>query len=106
MVIRVSDYVEKCYTNQDGEIIFEKIKSLMDKNETANISFRGIDAVTSSFVNSAFINLLEYYPFDYIKSHLTFSDTTRHINELIKKRFRFEAEERPEMNEDSKSYAA
>ncbi len=105
MVIRVSDFTDKCYTNRDGEIIFIKIKSHMDKNETANVSFKGIDAVTSSFVNSAFINLLEYYSFDYVKSHLTFSDTTRHINDLIKKRFIFEVEKRPEMKEDSKSRA-
>ncbi len=106
MVIKVSDFTEKCYTNHDGEIIFKKIKSLMDQNETANVSFRDIDAVTSSFVNSAFIELLEYYSFDYIKSHLTFSDTTKHINELIKKRFKFEVEQQSEIREESKDYAA
>lgn len=106
MVINVSEHVRQCYSNQDGEILFNLIKPLMDKGEKADVSFKDIDSVTSSFVNSAFIELLQYYPFAYIRANLRFSDSARHINEIIKKRFRFETEERTKMNEKISACAA
>lgn len=85
MVIKVLDHGKNCFTNQDGEIILKLVKSMMDKGQKVDVSFKGIDSVTSSFVNSAFIELLKYYPFEYIRSNLNFSNTNRHINSIIKK---------------------
>ncbi len=91
VIIKVKDYTENCYSNDDGQKIFQAIKSLLDKNEKVEIDFNGINIASSSFINSAFIDLLEYFTFDFIKSHLNFQNTSQKINELIKKRFKFES---------------
>ncbi|MDM8524168.1 STAS-like domain-containing protein, partial [Desulfococcaceae bacterium HSG8] len=72
MVIKLTDHVTHCHTNNEGNKIFNIIKPLIDKGNRVEISFNGIDSITSSFVNSAFIELLQYFKFGYIKSKLNF----------------------------------
>jgi hypothetical protein len=79
------------YTNQDGDVLFDFINSNFKQGNKVNISFKNISGLNSSFVNSAFIRLLDYYTFDFIKSHLGFTDSNKQINNLILSRFHFEA---------------
>jgi len=95
MVVRVLDHISRCSAHEDGEIIYRIIRPILARGEKVAVSFDGISAVTSSFVNTAFIDLLDVFPFDQIKKNLTFLHSTRQINELIKKRFKFETETRP-----------
>ncbi|MGT2666664.1 STAS-like domain-containing protein [Streptococcus rifensis] len=88
--IIVKDLVDNCSNNQSGLILLEHIKQALDKKELATISFETIPYVSTSFVNSAFINLLEDYSFDFIRQHLKFKHSTVQINNLIKDRFAFE----------------
>lgn len=76
--------------NASGEILFQEIKNLFENQESVVVSFQGISEISSSFVNSAFINLLEEYDFNYIRKNLMFSNSTKQINSLIKDRFDFE----------------
>jgi hypothetical protein len=78
------------FTNADGDILFDFIHQNFEQGNKVNVSFKNISGLNSSFVNSAFISLLDYYTFDYIKSHLTFSDSNKQINNLILSRFHFE----------------
>ncbi|ALC55513.1 STAS-like domain-containing protein [Burkholderia pseudomallei] len=94
MVIRALDLVAQCYSNADGQKVYEAIVRLLSKGEPVVVSFDGVDAVPSSFVNSAFIALLEKFPFDRVKQLLSFRQTTPQINEMIRSRFAFEAERR------------
>jgi hypothetical protein len=94
MVIKVLDHVERCYSNADGEVIFALIQPIISKGEQVTVSFAGVDSLPSSFVNSAFIPLLEHYSFDIIRRSLRFVDSTKQINEMIKKRFDFEVNQR------------
>ena len=94
MVIKITDHITHCHTNNEGNTIFHIIKPLLDDNNNIEISFKGIDSLTSSFVNSAFIELLDYFSFSYIKSKLNFIDTNSTINRIIKKRFEFETKYR------------
>ncbi len=89
MVIKIVDYVEKPSTYEDGQIVYDVISQMMKKGEKTVISFSGITSIPSAFVNSAFIRLLEEFSYDEIKSLLVITDSTRHINELIKSRFNF-----------------
>jgi len=89
MVIKIVDYVKKPSSYDDGEIIYGLISQKMKSGEKAIISFFGITSVPSAFVNSAFIRLLEEFSYEEIKSLLVITDSTRHINELIKSRFDF-----------------
>ncbi|KPJ21943.1 STAS-like domain-containing protein [Streptococcus phocae] len=76
--------------NEAGEILFEQLRHHFNTNTVVTISFKGISEVSSSFVNSAFINLLSYYNFDFIKNQLKIINSTKQINDLIKQRFSFE----------------
>ncbi|WP_285013151.1 STAS-like domain-containing protein [Lactococcus garvieae] len=76
--------------NASGEILFQEIKNLFENQESVVVSFQGISEISSSFVNSAFIDLLEEYDFNYIRKNLKFINSTKQINSLIKDRFSFE----------------
>lgn len=89
MVIKITDYIEKPSSYEDGDLIYKIISQKMKDNEKIVVSFSGIASVPSAFVNSAFIRLLEEFTFEKVRSLLVITDSTRHINELIKSRFDF-----------------
>jgi phosphatidylserine/phosphatidylglycerophosphate/cardiolipin synthase-like enzyme len=91
MVIRALDIVAQCYSNADGQKIYEAVYDYVARGEEVTVSFDGVDAVPSSFVNTAFIALLEHFPFQRIRETLSFSKTTPQINEMIRTRFAFES---------------
>ncbi|MGE6670963.1 STAS-like domain-containing protein [Bacillus altitudinis] len=93
-LLKVLDHVERCYSNNDGKIIQTMVKSAFRNDEKITLSFEGVDGVTSSFVNTALIDLLEEFSFDFIKNHIAFSDTNSQINKLINDRFKFEVKKR------------
>lgn len=99
MVIKILDYVPQCYTRGDGEIISNVITDCLMKGDKAIVSFAGVYGVPSSFINAAFISLLDDFPFDEIRARVTFIHSTRQINEIIKKRFDFEVNKRPNMTQ-------
>jgi hypothetical protein len=92
--IRIKDYVDYVYSNEDGAVIYNALKHELDKSNKIIVSFKEISALNSSFVNSAFIELLNDYDFQFIKENLRFIDSTNQINNLIKSRFSFEINER------------
>lgn len=96
MVIRVRDHVSQCYSNSDGDTIRELIAPHLIGRQRVVVSFDGFTTATSSFVNSAFIDLLNSMSFDEIKAHLSFDRTSRQIADLIRKRFEFEVTHRIE----------
>lgn len=83
----ISDFANN---NVSGQILFNNIKDHLDEQESVLVSFEGISELSSSFVNSAFVELLSFYDFEYIKSNLKFTHSTKQINNLIKNRFQFE----------------
>lgn len=85
--IYIKEIVDSPSLNEHGEEIFDLIKKKLEVNEKVTISFKGIYALNSSFVNSAFIELLEYFPFEKIKMYVHFLDSTKQINGTILKRF-------------------
>jgi|GEM_PF-557086 len=114
VTIRILDYVNQAYNNDDGQVIhdillqhmkqgggsmsFQYTHSDPQPNEIT-LSFQGIDSVPSSFVNSALIQLLESFSFDKIKSTIRFSSTNQQINEMIRSRFLFEVERKRKRKE-------
>lgn len=90
VTISVKDIVDNCSDNNSGLQILALIENYFKNNQQVEISFEGNTYVRTSFVNSPFVNLLDNYSFDTIKSHLTFKNTTVQINQLIKDRFAFE----------------
>lgn len=97
MVINILDHVERCYSNADGDIILALIKPKLAIGQQVTISFSGVDSVPSSFVNSAFIALLDDFSFEQVRNCLKFINTTKQINDMIKNRFSFEVNERKKL---------
>lgn len=89
MVIRIIDFIPRPSTYEDGELIYAKITEAIEKDEIVEVSFEGIPSVSSGFINSALIRLLEKYPFEKIRSKLRIIDSTKFINDLIRSRFEF-----------------
>lgn len=92
MVIVVRDFVSSCHTNHEGEIIFNQIAQSIFNGRCVTISFKGISSVTTSFLNSALIPLLDRVKFDQLKSQLRIVDSSRTINDSIVRRFKQETE--------------
>lgn len=92
--VNILDHVNQCYSNADGDVIRHIILDQFSSGEKVVVSLKGVDGLCSSFINSAFIELLEMYDFDFIKTHLTFVNSSKSINENIKRRFSFEVNER------------
>ena len=90
-LIRVLDFVERCYNSDDGQIIHDLIIERLAQEVELTVSMEGVDWVPSSFVNAAFISLLDMLSFNDIKKRLRFVNTTSQINEMIRTRFNFEA---------------
>lgn len=90
VVVRPMDFLNQCYTAEDGAQLFKRIAPLIRKRQNVAVSFERVDSVPSSFVNAAFIRLLDEMPFSQIKEHLRIVNSTRQINEMIRDRFEFE----------------
>lgn len=97
MLIKVLEHVPQCYTRADGEVIAHVISSCLKRGDTVVVSFAGVYGVPSSFVNAAFISLLDDFTFGEIRARVKFANSTKLINDIIKRRFDFEVNKRPMM---------
>lgn len=94
MVIKALDYVPHCYTWDTGAVIGKIIRGSFSSGKAVTISFSGVTDTPSSFINAAFIALLNDYSFDYIKSNLKIIDCNRQIVDMIRRRFEFETSDK------------
>ncbi len=95
-MIRILDHVKGLATYADGEVIYRLILEEFRAHRPVTVSFQGIKSVSSAFVNSALIRLVEDFDFDFIRAHLNITDSTRQINRIIKDRFAFATSETSE----------
>lgn len=99
VLIDVKTALKNYYTNDDGDKLFNIIVDNFENDNPIQVSFKGIDSLNSSFVNSAFIRLLDIYTFNEIREKLSFVDTNKQINLLILGRFKFEVKKKAEIKE-------
>lgn len=92
MVITVRAIVPACDTNQHGDAVRDAIERALTSGGTVEISFAGITSATTSFVNSAFVDLLGALSFDEIKRRIRVVHSTRQINDMIRTRLSHEAQ--------------
>lgn len=92
--IIIANHIGRCYSNEDGQKLYNLIRMELLKGNKVIVSFEGIDTVTSSFVNSGLIELLNDFSFDLIKENIKFDCTKKSISTLIKSRFNFEVYQR------------
>ncbi len=89
--VRVLDHVEHASTYEDGAVIYSLLESAVKTNTQIELSFDGILAVPSAFVNATIVKLLEIAPLSVVQESIRIVDSTRQINELIRQRVRFVA---------------
>ena len=94
MDLRLRDHVSRCYSYEDGRVIYDLIKPQLLAGHHVNLSFDGFTTATSSFVNAALIDLLDSLDFERIKTLLHFTNTSKQIRDMIIGRFRFEVAKR------------
>lgn len=90
-MINVKSIVKFCDTADDGQRVFSAIKTALDTKSSVTISFRGCPSTSSSFVNVAFVQLLNDMSFDDIKKRIKLIDCTSQIGNMIKTRLAKEA---------------
>jgi STAS-like domain of unknown function (DUF4325) len=95
VVIKVLEVVSNCNSFEDGDKLQERLRlAFSESDREITISFEGVDDVPSAFVNAAFLPLLDLYNFEDIRRRLRVVNSTRQINDLIKRRLTFEASAR------------
>jgi len=87
VTIVIKDHAPNCLSNDDGQIIKDLVLPLIQAGQQVEVSFLGVYSATTSFINSAFVELLDYFDFARIKAFLKITNSNTHINGLIKRRF-------------------
>jgi hypothetical protein len=86
MVIQILQVAGAADTQDQGALVYTEIVMALKLHQTVSVSFAGIDVATSSFVNTSFARLLEVMSLDEIKKRVRVTSSTRHINDMIKRR--------------------
>ncbi|MBK5923541.1 hypothetical protein CCR90_07045 [Rhodovulum sulfidophilum] len=87
MVIFVNGVVPSCDTAQQGYAVFKVLSNaLSHSDKPIRVDFAHIPNVTSSFVNTAFIPLLDALPFDEIKRRVVVVGANRQIANMLRTR--------------------
>jgi hypothetical protein len=83
MVTDALSHVPHRYTYSDGERLAAVISCSLRLGQDVVVSFRGVNAVPSSFLNGAFVSLLDEFPVDVLRTHLRIVDSTRQIDREV-----------------------
>jgi len=96
-LINLSEVLVNAAGSNEGKYVFDIIKSSFDNKEKIIVSFENVEGIGSSFVNSAFLKLLDYYDYNFIKNNLKIIKINKAISNLIKERFEFELKKREQV---------
>ena len=91
MVIKVSKLVPGCDTNADGVVVNQAITIGLRQSGVVTLDFTGIHNATSSFVNSAFVTLLQDVSIEEIKARVRIVGANKQIAFLVRDRMRAES---------------
>jgi hypothetical protein len=84
MVTRILDITSGANTGDQGQAVLADIQDILTAGKSVTISFAGVHTATSSFVNAAFVPLLQRMTLDELKRRMRVIDSTRQINDMIK----------------------
>lgn len=89
VTIRITDITTQPSTYEDGQRVFDLIVDEVVHDHAVTVSFDGVVAVPSAFINAAFVQLVERAPLEQVKRNLRITDSTKFINDMIRGRFDF-----------------
>jgi hypothetical protein len=84
MVIQVNTLIATAITETDGDTVFAQLNRELECQDVVTLSFFGLKTASTSFVNTAFVPLLDLMSFGEIKRRLRIVESTRQINHVIK----------------------
>ena len=96
--VRITDHVQQASTYDDGQVIFNLIANDVRSGRPVVVSFEGLHAVPSAFINAALLQLVETVPLEQIFRSLQITNSTKFINDMINRRFAFVAEQQAKMH--------
>lgn len=85
MVVKALDHVRQCYSRDDGAVIAQVLRAAFARGDHVTFSFADVTDVPSSFVNAAFVSLLDTYTVDWLRRHLTVVDATHQIADIFRR---------------------
>ena len=86
MVIHVREVTDAADTSTQGFALYSALRcAFQEQHDYIVVSFDGIDAATSSFVNSSFAALLSDVSLEDIRTRIRVVASTRQINEMIRR---------------------
>lgn len=91
--VRIIDHIKHPSTYEDGQVIFNLISNDVREGTPVEVSFEGLHAVPSAFINAALVQLVETVPLKQIFAVLRITNSTKFINEMINRRFAFVADQ-------------
>ncbi|UTH44292.1 STAS-like domain-containing protein [Loktanella salsilacus] len=86
MVMRVKNLVDNCDTNDQGTVVYNLAASFIRKNMLLTLDFSGVSNITSSFVNSSFVQLADDFGYDKVKSTIVIKGVNRQIANILRNR--------------------
>ncbi|WP_375698353.1 STAS-like domain-containing protein [Pseudophaeobacter sp. TrK17] len=89
MVIVVKNVVVDCDTNAHGAVLRDLILDALDRQKCVCFDFSGVFNVTSSFVNTAFVEVIEQRGVAAFKSNVSLKNVNKQIAGLVKARVAF-----------------
>ena len=86
MVILIRDVVGSCDTNVQGSVVQDLLRDHLQKGKNVTLDFSGVFNVTSSFTNTAFVDLLDDFSFSEFRRLVVLKSVNRQIASMIKTR--------------------
>jgi hypothetical protein len=87
MDVIVTDIVKHASSYEDGELVSEALLRAVDTDGFANVSFAGVDTITTSFLNGLLVRTLKLKGRKFIFSKTKFSNLSWQVKEMIQTRF-------------------
>ncbi|CUH46338.1 STAS-like domain-containing protein [Ruegeria atlantica] len=86
MVVYIRDIVDGCDTNAQGAVLSALLDANLSKMQSVTLDFTDVFNVTSSFVNTAFVDLMDRHDLAQFKQHVKLRNVNRQIATLVKSR--------------------
>ena len=88
MVVLIRNIVDGCDTNAQGAIVRAILDSRFRDNNPIALDFSGIFNVTSSFVNTAFVDFIDDNGFDQFKKLVSLKNVNRQVGSMVMSRIK------------------
>lgn len=86
MVMNVKKLVSGCDTNDQGNVVYKYVALNLRENKSVSLDFSGVSNVTSSFVNSSFVQLVDDFGYDTVRTLIALKGVNSQIANMLKDR--------------------